>query len=233
MNFNKIVFGFMLFMGIFMYAQETVIAKPLSEYNASELQTDSSGNKFYYDAKQRAKIYEINGETVVVMDELVLKNKPKFLDDMDRNYYYFINKKLYRVYPLFVQALENYREIQRETAVLPREEQRRLIREKQSYLADQYEAQIKDLTTTEGRIFTKLLHRATGKTVFELIKELRGNWSAFWWNVKGNIADVSIKEPYEPYSNRTDYFLESLLQSNWQSGYLIPYNGYKNYNAKK
>ena len=69
--------------------------------------------------------------------------------------------------------------------------------------------------------------------LFEMIKELRGGWSAFWWNVKGNIADVSIKDPYDPYNNRTDLFLESLLQSNWNSGYLAPYEGYEDYKIKR
>lgn len=233
MNFNKFYLVFILFFGIFAKSQDLNAPKPLSSYDSSLLQTDEYGNKYYYDVAQKSKIYEIDGETVVVMDELVLVNKPKFNNELDRNYYYFLNKKLYRVYPLFLSALDQYRNIQKEIATMPREDQRKLIRDKQSLLADEYEAQIRNLTTTEGRVFTKLMHRATGKTVFEIIKELRGNWSAFWWNVKGNIADVSIKEPYDPYTNRTDLFLESLLKSNWNSGYLKPYEGYESFKVKK
>ena len=77
------------------------------------------------------------------------------------------------------------------------------------------------------------MNRATGKTVFEIIKELRGGWSAFWWNVKGNIADVDRKEPYDPHKNRSDEFVESLLQSNWNAGYFQPYPGYQNFKIKK
>ena len=77
------------------------------------------------------------------------------------------------------------------------------------------------------------MNRATGKTVYEIIKELRGGWSAFWWNVKGNIADVSIKQPYDPHTDRSDEFIESLLQTNWNSGYLKPYPGYQNFKVKK
>lgn len=233
MNFNKFYLVFILFFGIFAKSQDLNAPRPLSSYDPSLLQTDEYGNKYYYDVAQKSKIYEIDGETVVVMDELVLVNKPKFNNELDRNYYYFLNKKLYRVYPLFLSALDQYRNIQKEVATLSREDQRKVIRDKQSLLADEYEAQIRNLTTTEGRVFTKLMHRATGKTVFEIIKELRGNWSAFWWNVKGNIADVSIKEPYDPYNNRTDLFLESLLKSNWNSGYLKPYEGYESFKVKK
>jgi hypothetical protein len=233
MNFNKIFLAFLLFLGVFVYSQDIIPVKPLSSYDPSELKTDEFGNKYYYNVKEKARVYEIDGETVVIMDELTLVNKPKFNNQLDRNYYYFLNKKLYRVYPLFIKALTQYRDIQVEIASMPREDQRKILREKQSVLADEYEAQIRDLTTTEGRVFTKLLHRATGKTVFEIIKELRGNWSAFWWNVKGNIADVSIKEPYDPHKNRTDLYLESLLQSNWNSGYLQPYEGYDTYKIQK
>jgi hypothetical protein len=233
MNFNKIFLAFLLFLGVFVYSQDIIPVKPLSSYDPSELKTDEFGNKYYYNVKEKARVYEIDGETVVIMDELTLVNKPKFNNQLDRNYYYFLNKKLYRVYPLFIKALTQYRDIQVEIASMPREDQRKILREKQSVLADEYEAQIRDLTTTEGRVFTKLVHRATGKTVFEIIKELRGNWSAFWWNVKGNIADVSIKEPYDPHKNRTDLYLESLLQSNWNSGYLQPYEGYDTYKIQK
>lgn len=234
MNFKKKIYIVLLFVGVLVNAQkDSIIARPLSQIPDSELKTDEFGQKYYYDQAQKAKIYDINGETVVVMDELVLLKKPKFNNQLDRNYYYFLNKKLYRVYPLFVTALDQYREIQADMKGQNGELKRKYVKEKQDLLAAQYEAQLRDLTTTEGRIFAKLMDRATGKTVYEIIKELRGGWSAFWWNVKGNMADISLKEPYNPHTNRSDEFLESLLQSNWNVGYLQPYDGYLDFKVKK
>ncbi|MBW8360425.1 MAG: DUF4294 domain-containing protein [Weeksellaceae bacterium] len=233
MKIFKTVLVFLLFLGVVAKAQDTVIAKPLNQYPEEMLRTDEFGQKYYYDEKQKAKIYDIDGETVVVMDELVLLKNPKFNNQLDRNYYYFLNKKLNRVYPLFVKALEQYRGIQSDLAKMDRNSQKNYIRKQQNDLADQYEAELRDLTTSEGRVFAKLMHRATGKTVYDIIKELRGGWSAFWWNVKGNVADVNIKEPYDPYRNRTDLFVESLLQSNWNFGYLQPYPGASEFKVKK
>lgn len=48
------------------------------------------------------------------MDELILLNKPHFNNQLDRNFYYFLNKKLNRVYPYFITALEQYRDIEDE-----------------------------------------------------------------------------------------------------------------------
>lgn len=235
MKINKIVLVFLLFAALFINAQQdsTLYVKPLSTYPPELLKTDELGQKYYYDEAQKARIYEINGENVVVMDELFLLKKPRFNNQLDQNYYFFLNKKLNRVYPLFLTALEQYRDIQEQASKLESKEQRKYINQRQTLLADQYEKQLRDLTTTEGRVFAKLMNRATGKTVFEIIKELRGGWSAFWWNVKGNIADVDIKKPYDPHRDRTDEFVEALLQTNWNAGYFQPYPGYMNFKVKK
>lgn len=234
MNFSKIVCLFLFFFGVFVFGQtDSVIAKPLSQYPQELLKVDEFGNKYYYDESQKARIYEINGETVVAMDELVLINKPKFNNQLDKNYYYFLNKKLYRVYPLFVTALQQYRDIQKEMTDLDSKAKRKYVRDRQSMLADQYEKQLRDLTTTEGQVFAKLMNRATGQSVYEIIKELRGGFNAFWWNLKGKMADIDLKDRYNPRKNRTDEFLESLLQSNWNSGYLQPYPGASEFKVTK
>ncbi len=234
MIFNKPLVLFLLFFGLFVNAQQVISqTKPISEYPPELLKTDELGNKYYYDESQKARIYEIDGENVVVMDELILLNKPRFNNQLDQNYYYFLNKKLNRVYPLFLTALEQYDDIQEEMSQLDKSAQKKYVNSRQQNLADQYEMQLRDLTTTEGRVFAKLMNRATGKTVYDIIRELRGGWSAFWWNVKGNIADVSIKEPYDPHSDRSDEFIESLLQHSWSSGYLQPYPGYLSFKVNK
>ncbi|WKS94537.1 DUF4294 domain-containing protein [Riemerella columbina] len=236
MNFRITTSIISLCFGFLVSAQtkDTLTITSLSQYPKEALQKDESGHYYYYDAKQRAKIYEIDGETVVVLDEVKILYKPKFNNQLDKNYYFFLSKKLNRVYPLFLKALEQYQEVEEEMAKFSdKSEKRRFARQKQEELAQQYEAQLRDLTTSEGRIFAKLMSRATGKTVYEIIKELRGGWSAFWWNVKGNIADVDIKEPYDPHRYRHDEFIESLLQSYWNQGYLEPYEGYTSFTKRK
>lgn len=233
MKFYNIFCISFLFLSLESYSQKDVLAKPLNQYPQEALQKDEFGNLYYYDARQKAKIYEINGETVVVMDELVLQKKPIFNNQLDKNYYYFINKKLNRVYPLFLTALQQYRDLNTITSSMEDGEKRRFLRQKQEELADQYEAQLRDLTTTEGQVFAKLMNRATGKTVYEIIRELRGGWSAFWWNVKGKAADIELKREYNPRLYREDEFLESLLQSNWNVGYLMPYPGYQDFKVKR
>ena len=213
--------------------QDTLKVTSFDDIPKSRLQKDEYGNEYFYDEVQKAKIYKINGEQVIVLDELTLRANPHFNNQLDRNYYFFLNKKLNRVYPLFLDALEQYNSIRAESANMSSAERNKYIKQRQSELAASYEKQLRDLTTTEGQVFAKLMNRATGKTVYDIIKELRGGWSAFWWNVKGNIADVSLKTPYDPHRFRDDLFIESLLQSNWNLGYLQPYPGASNFKVNK
>ena len=234
MNFNKLFPILFLFVGIFCFSQQdTLELKSFDDIPKSKLKKDEFGNEYYYDEAQKAKIYTINVEQVIVLDELVLRANPHFNNQLDRNFYFFLNKKLNRVYPLFVHALQQYRDIQSESASMKGSEKTKYIKNRQNILAGEYEKQLRELTTSEGQVFAKLMNRATGKTVFEIIKELRGGWSAFWWNVKGNIADVSLKTPYDPHKYREDLFIESLLQSNWNLGYLQPYPGADSFKVKK
>lgn len=234
MNFRKLIPILFLFAGTFCFSQQdTVQVKSFDDIPKSRLQKDEYGNEFFYDDVQKAKIYKINGEQVIVMDELTLRANPHFNNQLDRNFYFFLNKKLNRVYPLFLDALEQYRDIQKESSNMKGSDRSRYMKQRQTELAASYEKQLRQLTTTEGQVFAKLMNRATGKTVYEIIKELRGGWSAFWWNVKGNIADVSLKTPYDPHQYRDDLFIESLLQSNWNLGYLQPYPGSGDFKIKK
>lgn len=234
MNFGKLFPILFMFIGVFCYSQQdTLKVNSFDDIPKSRLKKDEFGNDYYYDEVQKAKIYKINGEQVIVLDELVLRANPHFNNQLDRNFYFFLNKKLNRVYPLFLDALEQYRSIQKESANMKGSERNKYIKQRQTELAASYEKQLRDLTTSEGQVFAKLMNRATGKTVYEIIKELRGGWSAFWWNVKGNIADVSLKTPYNPHKYREDLFIESLLQSNWNLGYLQPYPGANDFKVKK
>jgi len=102
---------------------------------------------------------------------LLLMQRPHFNNQLDRNFYYFLNKKLNRVYPYFITALEQYRDIQDELSKIDDDRKRAYIRKRQEGLANQYETQLRDLTTTEGRIFAKLMHRA-----FVAIARGGGSW---------------------------------------------------------
>ena len=94
------------------------------------------------------------------------------------------------------------------------------IKSIQEYMEGEFSEQLKKLTRTEGRILIKLIHRQTGETMFELIKEYRSGWKAFWYNSTANMFRLSLKKEYNPSEEGLDFIVEDILQRSFINGTL-------------
>ncbi|OYX24447.1 MAG: hypothetical protein B7Z06_08930, partial [Flavobacteriales bacterium 32-35-8] len=99
-------------------------------------------------------------------------------------------------------------------------EKRRYTRMIQKYIEGEFTDELKKLTRTEGQILVKLIHRQTGITTFDLVKELRNGWRAFWYNTTANMFNISLKREFDPMNVQEDYLIEDILQRSFQSGLL-------------
>jgi len=52
----------------------------------------------------------------------------------------------------------------------------------EKYLNEEFEPKLKKLSRKQGQILVKLIYRQTGKTTFDLIKDYKSGWKAFWSN---------------------------------------------------
>ena len=71
--------------------------------------------------------------------------------------------------------------------------------------------EIKSLTRKEGVILSKLVYRNMGITVFDLIKQYKGPWSAFWWQSVAKLYDGNIKAEFNPEKNKEDFLIEKII----------------------
>lgn len=170
--------------------------------------------------------YSITVDSVLIdLKTIQVQAMPKFNNDLDKNQYNWLKKKIFKVYPYFLIALKQYNNLHDSLNLnLNNSSFRKYIKKRQKQLSEEYEDKLKALTKTEGKIFSKLMYRSTGKTVYEIIKELRNGWSAFWWNAKARAFDIDLKEPFDPYHIRDDAFIESILQRAFQREKLTPTN---------
>jgi hypothetical protein len=67
----------------------------------------------------------------------------------------------------------------------------------------------------------KLIHRQTGITTFDLIKEYKSGWKAFWSNNTARLFDLNLKTKYAPYEVNEDYLIETILDRAFTNGRLI------------
>ena len=47
---------------------------------------------------------------------------------------------------------------------------------------------------------------------YNLIKELRNGWSAFWYNNTAKLFNMSLKKEFNPYTVEEDYLIEDIIQ---------------------
>ena len=175
------------------------------------------------------------GDTLTIsLNEFSLLPKHKFKNKGDVRYYIWFREKVLKTYPFALLASKRLASlILRLEKIQSKSKKRKYTRLVQNYIEGEFTDQIKKMTTTEGRILIKLIHRQTGKTVFQNIKFLRSGWKAFWYNTTAKIFKLSLKTEYHPKSNNEDFLIEDVLQRAFQDGKLIPYSSKLNFDFSK
>ena len=159
--------------------------------------------------------------TYIGLDEVMLLHKLKFDSKKDRIRYLILRRKTIKVYPYAKMAAERLDSMNTRLATLTRNrERKRYTKRIQKYIEGEFSEELKKMSRTEGQILVKLIHRQTGKTAFNLIKELRSGWRAFWYNTTASMFDISLKREFDPLNEKEDYLIEDVLQRNFQSGRL-------------
>jgi hypothetical protein len=159
--------------------------------------------------------------TAINLDEVRLLHKLKFDSREDRKRYLILRRKTIKVYPYAKLAAERLNTLNVRLDKMKRKrDKKRYAKRIQKYIEGEFSEKLKKLTRTEGQILIKLIHRQTGNTTFELIKELRNGWRAFWFNNTARLFDISLKRKFDPMNEKEDYLIEDVLQRNFQSGRL-------------
>ncbi|MDT0553780.1 DUF4294 domain-containing protein [Urechidicola vernalis] len=162
------------------------------------------------------------GDTVVIeLDEVAVLNKVKFKNDYDKRYYYWFRKKTIKAYPFAKLAAERLTTLNERLDNIDSKRKKKLYTKRvQKYMEEEFTEQLKKLTRTEGRILIKLIHRQTGVTTFDLIKEIRSGWKAFWYHKTASLFKLSLKLEYNPELIDEDFMIEDILQRAFMNGTL-------------
>ncbi|WP_414707158.1 DUF4294 domain-containing protein [Salegentibacter sp.] len=169
----------------------------------------------------------ILGDTIpreaIDLDEVVILKDLKFDNLQERRRYLILRRKTRKVYPYAKLASERLVSLNsRLDEIESRGARKRYTRIVQNYIEDEFSAELKKLTHTEGQILVKLIHRQTGTTAFNLVRNLKSGWRAFWYNTTASLFDISLKEKYDPHNSQEDYLIEDILQRSFNQEVLEP-----------
>ncbi len=171
------------------------------------------------------KLIIIAGDSVfrsaIDLQEAFVFGRLKFDSYDNKLRYYILRRKTQKVYPYAKLAAERLLELNDSLKGIKKPVRRRKYTKKvQKYIEGEFSEELKKLTRTEGQILVKLIYRQTGTTAFDLVKELRNGWRAFWYSTTAKLFKISIKEEFHPDSIEEDYLIEDILQRAFSSGKL-------------
>lgn len=165
----------------------------------------------------------VDGDTIpiLVLDEVLLVDKPTFDSRNAKRRYYILRRKVIKVYPYAVIAGDKLDSLNLMLAQEKRKRKRKkLVKTFHDYMKNEFEGEMRKLTHSEGQILSKLIHRETGVTTYDLIKEYRNGFLATWWNTIAFFNKIDLKTPYQPKTDEEDKLIETILQSAFRNGLL-------------
>lgn len=153
------------------------------------------------------------------MDTIPMVTLPEIRVYHARDYEYLYLKRRYRrlihnvkkAYPYAKIAGNRLKELDSYLATLPGEKERKAyIQSEEKRIMDEFESQVKKLTITQGIILVRLIDREAGRTSYEVIKDLKGGLTAFFWQGIARIFGNNLKAEYDP--DQQDRVIEDIVR---------------------
>jgi hypothetical protein len=135
-----------------------------------------------------------------------------------RDFEYLYLKRRYRrmirnikkAYPYARIAADELKKLDDHLLTIDNEkEQKAYINQAEKEIMKRFEKEVRKLTVTQGIILVKLIDRETGRTSYQVIKELKGGFTAFFWQGIARIFGNNLKTEYDPKNQ--DKLMEDIV----------------------
>lgn len=176
------------------------------------------------DSIQKKEVVTDENDTIVkdpiLLEEVVVyKNK---LTPEEKKEFLLLQNRVYKVYPFAKAAADRLTILNRNMDKMKtNKEKKKYFKIVEDYMENEFTAQLKKLSRKQGQILVKLIHRQTGYTTFELIKDYKSGWKAFWSSNTAKLFNIDLKKSYEPMQVPEDFYIESYLIRAFDEGKLL------------
>jgi hypothetical protein len=143
----------------------------------------------------------IDGDTVTLVDVRAVVIFPP-VEHKTRRQSIRYDKLVYNVKKVYPYAKAAGKQLAYYKSVLdtiPSEKARKIYMKKaEKELQAKFGDEIKGLTFSQGKILIKLIYRETGHSTFDIVKELRGGFTAFIWQTMARLFGYDLRNDYDP-----------------------------------
>ncbi|WP_010179994.1 DUF4294 domain-containing protein [Aquimarina agarilytica] len=176
--------------------------------------------------KKERLLFMVEGDSTatesIPLNEIVILPGLKFNSSLKRKKYLILARKTRKVYPYAKMAADTLTKIVTQLETIKKKRRRKkYIKNMQEFMEDRFTKELKKFSRTEGQILIKLVHRQTGRTMFDLIKNYRSGWKAFWYEKTAHLFNISLKREFDPTNVYEDYLIEDILERSFQNDLLV------------
>jgi len=166
----------------------------------------------------RIAVTNVGDELVpwIGLPEVIIVDTRIFKSPADRAKFNRLRYNVLKVMPYAMFARQRYTLLQEDLALARTNRQKRvLVKAFEGEIKAMFNREIKNLTITQGGILIKLIDRETGNSSYDLLKEMKGGITAFFYQSVARVFGNNLKNKYDPQEDRD---IEAIIQS---SGYYM------------
>lgn len=116
-----------------------------------------------------------------------------------------------KVYPYALEISKTYRNIDDTLAMFSNDKSReKYLKVREAQIMDHYKPILSDFTLSQGVLMVKLMDRESGNTAYEIVDDLKGSVTAFFWQSFALMFGNSLKAEYD--STGDDKEIEYLVK---------------------
>ena len=149
---------------------------------------------------------------MVMLPELNIDLMQRYLQITDTRQGRRLASNVKKVYPYAKLAGAKMREYDSILANVHSEFDRHiLMKQAEKEITDQYTAELKNLTISQGLILVRLIDRETGSTTYQVVQELRGKMRAFFYQGFARLWGYNLKTEFDPHNNPEDDEIDTIM----------------------
>jgi Domain of unknown function (DUF4294) len=151
---------------------------------------------YQYDSK--SIVAETDSIMHLVLPEILVYPEHKNWSPKAWHQYSILELRVLKVYPIAKMAAIKLKEYNEAYVGFKTERERKnYIKKIEKDLFAEFEPEMRSMSISTGRILIKLIDRQTGKSSFEIIKEFKGGFSAFFWQGVARIFGHNLKSEFD------------------------------------
>lgn len=173
-----------------------------------------ASSQFYSEALGGYMLNQVvyKGDTIPFVELKEVPVYPKLKNKKLEKFYWKTVRDVKLVYPYVKIVAKEYAMINAKfDTIVDKKQRMKYTKKYEKQLLKKYEPTMREFTLSQGKMMIKLIDREMDKTGYALIKEIRGGFVAWWWQLFAKMVGADLKEDFNTSKREQDRIIERVI----------------------